>query len=252
MEGLLEERRIYRTLSQLSLAAVIAFAILMVLAAVKATPREQRWTHQPELFDAGDIKPAEVSKSGIHWLQRRKSVDRMINLSQVLFMIAGGVLALSFMLLVIWLGTLPDSDREAHGGLVLIMILTIGAVLALVPMVIAARRSMSRKLGCDGRNVHLRLEDGRGLVVAPEKLSYTNRALLYRQYSVPLKDGRLRSLYEEGEIKAYLAPLLLRGRKLSAWEGLLHQWRNRDKVLLWSVFSTSVMVALVLILAVYS
>jgi hypothetical protein len=133
-----------------------------------------------------------------------------------------------------WLGEHPGADAVAYRER-LLYLLMIGGVASLMifPITLPALRAMRRQIGTDGSQIFLRLGEGRVLAVEPGKLGHSGRALLYRQYSLPLRNAQGRSLFAEGELETYLDPVLANARKLDARQALLHQWRYRDPALLW-------------------
>jgi hypothetical protein len=252
MTALRNQKERYLRISNLAMAGVIVFGILMVVAAVFATPRHKRWSQQPDQLDVAAAADAVPNVSGVHWLQRNPVLDRSIkvmeSLSFVIFiiMIIGG-LGL-YALMVTQAGVDPDSEVQAKldelGFLLLLCALMLAA---LVPIVRYSTRAMKRKLGTDGKNVYIQLNDGRELMVPPAELVYTNRAILYRQYSIAFHTGRRQGIYQKGEVETWLAPLLRQARHLSALQGFRHQWKHRDALLLWSL-ALGALLGLILIL----
>jgi hypothetical protein len=94
---------------------------------------------------------------------------------------------------------------------------------------------VKRRLGTDGRQLYIRLNDGREISVPPTQLAFTDRAIFYQKYFMPLQIGRRQNLYVEGEVETWIVPLLRHAEKLSQMGGLKHQWRHRDALLSWSL-----------------
>lgn len=257
MDSVSRARKAMHRVSQVALAGVVGFAVLMIAFAARATPATKRWTPAPELFDSRDVPEDVVAPNGIHWMQRRPRADRLIRWAGWIgfaALLVTGIAILATAGWLLWQGEAASRAelRDTVVKLSLLLVLLALAMIAQLPLFRAVWHSLQRRIGTDGRKLYLRLEDGRSLVVPPEDLAYTPRTLLYRGYSVPLKDGRQQSLYKEGEIRAYLAPLLLRSARLSPRQGLAWQWRNRDKVLIGSAISAGVVLTLALFLVFYS
>jgi hypothetical protein len=95
-----------------------------------------------------------------------------------------------------------------------------------LPVIHFSARSMKRKLGTDGKRLYIRLTDGRELSADPSQLAYTNRLILYRQYTLPLQGGKQQALYAPGEVETWIAPLLRQSRKLTEVEALKRQLKS--------------------------
>jgi hypothetical protein len=96
----------------------------------------------------------------------------------------------------------------------------------ILPITHFLARTLKRKLGTDGKRLYIRLADGRELSVDPSQLAYTNRLILYRQYTLPLLGGKQQPLYAPGEVEKWIAPLLRQSRKLTEIQALKHQLKN--------------------------
>lgn len=149
-------------------------------------------------------------------------------------------------------GSLLEADSDPATAALrqrLTYLLLIGAcgTLLIFPMALPALRAMSRRVGTSGQHVHLRLEDGRELRVAPSDLPYTGRALMHGQWSFPLRNQQGKSFYADDEIETRLEPLLDPTRALTPWQGLRHQWRYRDALLLWPLASVVALLLLLLL-----
>jgi len=233
-----DQRQYYDRLGHWSLAALVLFAALMILAAILATPAKRRWTQSPVLFDpanaAGEVPPV----SGIHWLEREPKVDRSLKLLEHLgfalfILMTAGALGL-YLWVRIQAGSNPGAELVSKLDQLGIILLFGGLVAVItIPVIRLATRALKRKLGTDGKRLYIRLEDGRELAVDPARLAYTGRAILYRQYTLPLQAGKQQRLYAPGEVDTWLAPLLRDARKLTAMEVMKHQWKHRDSQAGW-------------------
>jgi len=230
--GQIQERRTYYDrLGNWSLAAMIVFAALMITAAIRATPKERRWTPPPALFDLENSPDKTPEIKGIHWLERdpktEKSLKWLEHLGFVLFilMIAGAFALYTWVR--IQAGPEPGEEMASQLielGIILLFAGLLGALI--LPITHFAVRAMKRKLGTDGKSLYIRLTDGRELSVHPSQLAYTNRLILYRQYTLPLQGGKQQQLYAPGEVETWIAPLLRQSRKLTEIQALKHQIKN--------------------------
>jgi len=188
----------------------------------------------------------------VHWLERRAQLDRALRWARILTVVFVAGTGLAGLLLFAWLqarlGPDPGAELSAQVHRVgVLMVLGMLALLSIFPIVGSVTRALRRRVGADGRNIHLELDDGRRLLLTPSRVLHTDRMLLYDRFSFPLRNQQGKSLYAEGELETWLQPLLEHSVKLSPWQGLLHQWRNRDAALLWplaSIIFLLVMVAL--------
>ena len=230
--GQIQERRAYYDrLGNWSLAAMILFAALMILAAIRATPKERRWTPTPSLIDFSNAPEQVPAIKGIHWLKRDPKTERSLkwlgHLGFILFvlMIAGAFA------LYIWVRIQagPDPSQELTSklndlGISLLLFGLLGVLI--LPLIHFSTRAMKRKLGTDGKRLYIKLTDGRELSVDPAQLAYTNRLILYRQYTLPLQGGKQQQIYAPGEVETWIAPLLRQSRKLTEMQALKHQIKN--------------------------
>ena len=143
------------------------------------------------------------------------------------------------------LGPDPGAELSAQAHRVgVLMVLGMLALLSIFPMVGSVTRALRRRVGADGRNIHLELDDGRRLLLSPSRVLHTDRELLYDRFSFPLRNPQGKSFYAEGELETWLQPLLEHSVKLSPWQGLRHQWKYRDAALLWPLASIIFLLAM--------
>ena len=212
-------------------AAMILFAVLMIPAAIRATPKERRWTPAPAAFDFSNAPEQVPPVKGIHWLERDPKIERSLKwlgyLGFALFILmTAGAFAL-----YAWVrtqaGPNPGEEQLAKLDELGITLLLSGFLGVLVlPAIHYSVRAMKRKLGTDGRLLYIRLADGRELSVEPFHLAYTNRLILYRKYTLPLQGGKQQRLYAPGEVETWIAPLLRQSRKLTEMQALKQQLKN--------------------------
>ena len=210
--------------------------------------------------------------AAVYWLQPRKHLERVLRWVEVLTVVFVVGALLGGFVFHAWaqaqVETPLDAQLEAQietpvgqpagaqadGQLRLLQgLLLIGglAVCLIIPIVWPATRALRRRLGTDGANVYLRFDDGSERALPATAIVHTRQAILCGRYSFPLRNQRGRSLYREGEIETNLEPLLRQAVRLTAWQGLKHQWRNRDPLLLWplgSVLAMSLLLGLVTVL----
>ena len=252
MDALRVQKERYIRISQLAMAGIVAFGILMVVAAIFATPKHKRWSQQPDLVDFSTAADSVPGVNGVHWLEPNPALERTIKILEtlsfaaVIMMIIGGLGLYAFM--VAQAGADPAQElKEKLDELGFLLLLCALMMAAVVPAVRYSTRTMKRRLGTDGRNLYIQLNDGRELVVPPLELAYTHRAILYRQYSMPFQTGKRQNIYQQGEVEKWLAPLLRQARRLSALQGFRHQWKHRDALLMWSL-AAGVILGLLMIL----
>jgi hypothetical protein len=189
----------------------------------------------------------------IHWLERRRNLDRALRWLEILtFAFVAGVL-LGGLLIFGWLqgqvGQTPDSVLAGQVRLVGLMMLTAAPFLLMVfPIVRATTRALRRQVGTDGTSLYLRFNDGRQLKLSPPRVGYTGRAILHDRYSFPLRNHKNRGFYADGEVETWLEPLLGQSTKLTYLEGLRHQWKHRDSLLIWPVAGVVAAFALLMLI----
>jgi hypothetical protein len=230
--GQIQERRAYYDrLGILSLAAMALFAVLMIPAAIRATPKERRWTSAPAAFDLSNAPEQAPPTRGIHWLERDPKTEKTLKwLEHLVFILFILMIASSFALYAwvrIQAGPDPGEEQAAKLNELGITLLLSGLLGALIlPVIHFSARAMKRKLGTDGKRLYIRLTDGRELSADPSQLAYTNRLILYRQYTLPLQGGKQQALYAPGEVETWIAPLLRQSRKLTEMQALKQQLKS--------------------------
>jgi hypothetical protein len=226
------QRTLHERASILALVGVFVFGLLMILAAIRATPAKRRWTQIPEPFDLESV-PERVPKTrGVHWLERDPKFDRSLRLLE--FVSYGLFIAMFVGGLVIWAwarsqaGLEPGPEIDANLDQLLLIMILGGLLLALlIPLVRFSKKAFQLRLGTDGRKIFIRLENGRELAVEPSRVAFTGRAILYEQYTLPLAGGKKQqAIYQPGEVETWLGPLLREAPKLNAWEATVYQWKH--------------------------
>lgn len=244
-----DQRYLYENLSTLALWLTIAATILMVITLVRVTPREKRWT-QPLAIDMEQVAESVPGVTGIHWLQpARKLVwlgSSLVKIYYGLFVLLCGIAGALYALSCAPSSLPEDIAFSANLKLAVSLLLMCLAVAAFIPMMHFSTRVLRRRIGTDGRQVILKLENDRQLVAAPEQLSWNDRIILFEGFSFPIRTGRAGSLYQEGEVETWLLPLLRQAERLGEWQILKRQWRSRDQLLL----STAAAIGFLLVLTV--
>jgi hypothetical protein len=193
---------------------------------------------------------------GVYWLKRSVRAERMLRCMEIagfafiMLLLSGGLM------LYVWLRMQVgvDASQELQSrleGIGYLLLLSGFVMASMIPVVLFATRAMKRKLGTDGKKLHIKLGDGRELSVAPEKLVWYGKAILYRQYSLPVQTGKSQSLYEEGEVETYLSPLLQQAQEISVMQVLRHQWKYKDPQLIWALIFAASVAAVTLLIAVW-
>ena len=237
-----QSRLTYDRLSTWALVSMAVSAVLMILFAVKATPKGKRWTQPTPVFDPKKATAEVPETRRVHWLERNPRVERHMKWGERIFLASLVFFVVSILGVYGWMNfqLRPDLDAAAAAkademGIILLLG---GLMLALlVPVVRLSVRMVSRRLGTDGKRLHIRLEDGRELAVDPAQLLYTNRAILYRRYMFPLLGGKGQALYQPGELETWLAPLLRESRRVSWIESVKYQWQHQQSLLIWSLLA---------------
>jgi hypothetical protein len=252
MARLRKEHDRYGLISQLAMGAVLAFGVLMVLAAVVSTPKNKRWTSVPGAIDVGAAPLAVPRLQGLYWLKRNSKVDRSLKWLRIMgsaffiVMLAGGVA------LFVWVRMVTGEDpgkvsQELVEKLGNIFLLSGLLLAAMVPLLLQTFKAMKYRLGTDGKQLYVRLEDGREIVIPAVELAFTKQALFYEKYFIPLQTGKRQNLYQDGEVETWIVPLLHQAEKYSLLDGLKHQWKHQNALLGWALFSV-VVIPLVLVL----
>ena len=252
MSQLQQAHERYGRISQLAMVAVIIFGVLMVLAAIIATPKNKCWTPVPGVIDMDAALQSVPGVKGIYWLKRNPKIDRSLKWLEILgfaFIIA--TLAGGFALYGwarIQAGENPGDELQEKLNVLGYVFLLSGLLMAaLIPLLWQSMKAMKHRLGTDGKQLYIRLNDGREITIPATELAFTRRAIFYQKYTLPLQTGKRQNLYKDGEVETWIVPLLRQAEKLSEFEGLKHQWRYRDALLSWSLVS-AVALGLLLIL----
>ena len=215
---------------------IATFAVLMIIAAVVATPPEKRWSirHRPATLTASGA--AVPVLSGVHWLRRRAGVERRMRqaaiISCVMLLCCGLLLWQGYDRLKRHAGSHPKPAvvhalHQFRKG-----VIAEGLILTTLLLQIAVElRSRRVRLGTDGRQVFAELPSGELLTVSAERVVYDRRSIALENCLVRINTPKGRSLYEAKEVETYLAPLLGRARKLGPFGMLGYRLVHREGAL---------------------
>ncbi len=215
---------------------IATFAVLMVIAAVLATPRGKRWTerHAPAALQARDaVIPAS---NGVHWLRRSAGLDRRMRqaaiISCVMLLCFGMLLWQGYGRLRRRAGSHPtpavvvalDQFRKgvvAEGLIVMTFFLQIAVEL----------RSRRVRLGTDGRQLFAESPGGELLTASAERWVYDRHSIAFENCLVRINTPKGRSLFDTQDIETYLAPLLGRARRLGPFGMLGYRLVHRERAI---------------------
>lgn len=215
---------------------IVTFAVLMIIAAVVATPPEKRWSTRqtPATLEAGDA--AVPILSGVHWLQRNTGAERRMRQAAIIACL---------LLLSCWLLLWRGYDRlQSHAGshpkppAVRALaefrkgVIAEGLIMMTLLLQTAVElRSRRVRLGTDGRQLFAELPSGELLTASAERLVYDRRSIAFENCLVRINTPKGRSLYEGKEVETYLAPLLGRAKKLGPFGMLGYRLVHREETL---------------------
>ena len=238
LASLESQKQRMKWISGAAMAAVIVFGVLMIVAAVIATPKDKRWTPPPGLIDLSTGSGTIPQVKGIHWLARNEKLDRQLKLLPWVLSILIGFAVVCLAVAYFWIRSQAGADpnvelQDSINQFGMVMLISVPGLVIVVLIVSHSLKAMKIQLGSDGKQLHIRLTDGRRLTVSPADLSYSKRAIYYRQHTLPIHGSKNQNLYESGEVENWIIPLLNQSKKLSEWEALKHQWKHTDFLLLW-------------------
>jgi hypothetical protein len=248
------QRAAYERLGMVSLAVTVIGAVLLIVAAIRLTPRGQRWSQVPPALDVAARTEYPSGARGIHWLERNTRTRWLtIGLEKVFYVLFGLLCLVSF-LLYSWscsrVSLSPEGLSEVNRLGVLLLLVCL-ATATFIPMIHFAGGALRRRLGADGERIHLEFENGRRAAVAPERLAWNDRAIFYGPHTFPMQTGRKNRLYADGEVQTWLAPMLGAAEKLSEWQAIKHQWRHRDRVQLATLGAVLCLLAILLVVELF-
>lgn len=240
-EALLNELRQRRHGYELGMRAAIGamalFAALMIGAAIWATPKGKRFPKPARAAPLAATDAAMPEVNGIRWLARSAQLDRSLKLAKfAAYALPFAFIALAYLSFGLFdkiPGTSPSADDLAKIDELKRMLVFCLLVFAGTPVLIHfGIRNMSHTLGTDGRRLYAKLVDGTQLALMPEQLAYGNRQIVHEGREFLLQNGLHQSVYADGEIETYIAPLLQRAKKLGAFELLRYKLRHREPMLI--------------------
>lgn len=191
---------------------------------------------------------------GLHWLESRRGLDRGLRWVESITVLFAVAILFGGLLLLWWVQTRFGGDPAVSSEIQrLSHLLLLGSLAAplIIPIVFSVTLTLRARLAADGKRLHARLSDGRLLLLDPTEVMHTEFSLFYRQHSLPLRTRGRPGFYREGEVETWVVPLLREENRLSRWQSLRHQWRYRDRALMWplaSVAGLTLVLALVVLL----
>ena len=225
---------------QWSFVAIIAFAALMVVAAILATPADKRWTRvEPAAAPLRASTAAAPLNGEVYWLQRNPQVERLMRWTVPLSCVCALLLCLQAGVIYTKLHRLQPHPTPspalsvAAGDKVL---LVFGIMVFGLPFLAASALRIARpRLGTDGYRLLVKLPTDQQLALLPEQLVYDRNCIAFEShvFAVVFRQGK--SLYERGEVDTYLAPLLSRATRLSHLAMLRYRLAHRDPTLVVSI-----------------
>jgi hypothetical protein len=246
-----------RSMVDLSLYGMIGFGVAMILAAIWASPPGKRLTPRPVVapLAAGGSTPSGLRD--IHWLRRNpKTEQRIVWLRRGFYLmpllIFASICLLYFMFIEIADGPnrqpedIERTQRMEHE------FATIAAMLGLLAIGLplvgrTTLRNLSSRLGTDGRQLFVKLEEGRQLSLPPEQLVYSAKYIGYKDRLFVIQTAKGMPLYADGEIATFISPLLTRAKKLDIWDMLRYQLRHREPTLIANTALTVAAVAMIVV-----
>ncbi|MBT8047742.1 MAG: hypothetical protein HKN57_07100 [Xanthomonadales bacterium] len=252
-----DNKTYFERLGAACLAGVLIFAALMIAAAVHATPKDKRWSGPPAALDIENAPEHVPETRRIHWLEREPKMDRVVTWLERMGFILVVFLILGSFGIWVWAAMQagPGADGEMAGELKqvgLVLLLGVAALAFIYPVIRLQLRHMKHRLGTDGKKLYMRLDDGRELSVEPQRLFYTNQAILHEKYTFPLRGGQQKPVYVAGEVEKWLAPLLRKATRLTPAQAMKYRWKNRDGVLLWSAVAGVALAVVVIVIETIS
>ena len=221
--------------TDLALAGMVVFGILMLALAFWATPKGQRFTQTskvPTLEAGAEGAPRSGS---LHWLVRDARTGKFLrHLGWLLLVTTAAMLCLIVFTGYFVNGLLDEETaRQAVSCVTGIteMLVVLGILILGAPVLgYLGLRQMRNRLGSDGYNLHVQLYDGQRLVLDPARLVYTKRILAYEKHLFPIQTGNRKPLYLEGELETHILPLLSRATQLGPFAMMRYQFRHQEPV----------------------
>jgi hypothetical protein len=245
----------YQRMFQLSLYGMIVFGVLMLLAAVFATPEGRRWTKPVVAAPLAPSQQPSPSIGGVHWLEPHAQTTRMLRwlmpLSYLSAVLMLGVLAGFYYYAIAGAGhDLPPEKLEKlmqsqaeFKKILLVAVFLFGGL----PLILAqAMRNLKQQLGSDGHRLYIRLADGGQISLPADQLVYGDRLIAHQDRLFPTQTGNRQPLYAQGEVETWLAPLLARATRLGPWAMLRYQFTHREGTLMLTLTYSVILVILMI------
>ena len=240
LDAAARERADADSTTDLALAGMVVFGVLMVALAFWATPKGQRFTQGtkvPTLEARAGVKPRS---SSLHWLVRDPKTGKFLrSLGRMLLVTTAAMLCLLVYTGYFVNGLLDgETARQAVSCVagVTEMLVILGILILGAPMLgYLGLRQMRNRLGSDGHNLHVQLYDGQRLVLDPARLVYTKRILAYGKHLFPIQTGNRKPLYAEGELETHILPLLSRATRLGPFAMMRYLFHHQEAMRMASI-----------------
>ena len=248
LDAAARERADADSTTDLALAGMVVFGVLMVALAVWATPKGQRFTQGPKVPTLEARAGVEPHSSSLHWLVRDPKTGTFLrSLGRMLLVTTAAMLCLLVYTGYFINGLLDgETARQAVSCVAGIteMLVILGILVLGAPMLgYLGLRQMRNRLGSDGHNLHVQLYDGQRLVLDPARLVYTKRILAYGKHLFPIQTGNRKPLYAEGELETHILPLLSRATRLGPFAMMRYLFRHQEPMTMASITYVIVAVA---------
>lgn len=200
---------------------------------------------RPRIFGMAKTPALEASDApmpaihGIYWLKRNPKTDQLLFIikwvSYLLPFVVFAVIAYTFFQLGLDNPeNLTPAKQEKLDHLkkaIGLMFLTLAGLPFIVTFAFA---NMRRQLGTDGHRIYVRMSDGTQVSFAPEQLVYGFRQIRCKELGIAVQTGHGQSLYADGELETYIAPLLKRATKLGSLAVIRHELTHPDRLMIFT------------------
>ncbi|MBT8049655.1 MAG: hypothetical protein KJO70_00540 [Gammaproteobacteria bacterium] len=243
-------------LGTLSLVVVIIGALALITAAIRMTPPDKRWSSAAPALDVQGAAPFDRPLKGVHWLKQNPKSRWLTHGFERLYYLLFGLLCLCAYLLYAWSCGQPlrfeEDGLSTTDRLGLLLLLVCLATASFIPMIHFAAAAFRRRLGTDGRNILLEFENGRRTNVDPSRLAWNDRAVFFDGKTFPLRSGTRHALYAPEELQKWLAPLLIDAKRMTEWETLRYQFKNRDRLVIAALGAVLLLFTILLLVKTFS
>lgn len=238
-----EQHQWLEKISTYTLAGTVVFAMLMIGAAVLATPKKERWSEAATTTVNPQLQQDMPALKGLRWLKRDPKTEKKLKMMWPMFLLCIGILLLTAASFFV----LPDLKKAGQEMIkddpkVVDMFAFFVVFLVVISgTVFFAVRSMKRQLGTDGNLIYVKLNNGRELSFEPGEVVFTKRHLVHDRTIVTLCAGSGEFIYNKDEMAAYLDPLLTKATRVNYFSMLYYLLTHRE---ISTVYNTIVFIVL--------